>query len=87
MQAAPLMQIPVFLTLFLAPVWLPYKLLTGWVHAAATVNPMTRILETERGFIAGEPIHVALAFLVAAGLVAAGLVWARGGLHSAERAA
>ena len=35
MQAGPAMQVPVFLFLFLAPVWLPYDLLTGWVHAAA----------------------------------------------------
>ena len=87
MQAAPLMQIPVFLLLFLAPVWLPYDLITGWVHAAASVNPMTLILETERGFIAGDPVRVLIAFAVAAALVGVGLIWARGGLRSAERAA
>ena len=37
MQAGPAMQMPVFLLLFLAPVWLPYELLTGWVHAAAAL--------------------------------------------------
>jgi ABC-2 type transport system permease protein len=87
MQAGPLMQIPVFLLLFLAPVWLPYDLITGWVHAAASVNPMTRILETERGFIAGDPVHVLITFAVAVALVGATLIWARGGLRSAEQAA
>jgi len=87
MQAGPLMQIPVFLLLFLAPVWLPYDLITGWVHAAASVNPMTRFLETERGFVAGDPVHVVIAFALAAALVGAALIWARGGLRSAERAA
>jgi ABC-2 type transport system permease protein len=87
MQAGPAMQIPVFLLLFLAPVWLPYDLITGWVHSAATVNPMTRILETERSFLAGDPTKVLLAFAVGVGLVAAAGVWARGGLRSAERAA
>jgi ABC-2 type transport system permease protein len=87
MQAGPLMQIPVFLLLFLAPVWLPYDLITGWVHAAATVNPMTLILTTERGFVAGDPVHVAITFIVAFGLVGGALLWARGGLHSAEQAA
>jgi ABC-2 type transport system permease protein len=87
MQAAPLMQIPVFLLLFLAPVWLPYDLITGWVHAAASVNPMTRFLETGRGFVAGDPVHVLITFALAAALVGAGLIWARGGLRSAERAA
>jgi ABC-2 type transport system permease protein len=87
MQAGPLMQIPVFLLLFLAPVWLPYDLITGWVHAAATVNPMTLILTTERGFVAGDPVHVAITFTVAFALVGGALLWARGGLRSAERAA
>ena len=87
MQAGPAMQIPVFLFLFLAPVWLPYELLTGWVHAAAGFNPATRFLETERGFISGDPTHVLLAFALGAGMVAAGVLWARGGLRSAERAA
>ena len=87
MQAGPAMQVPVFLFLFIAPVWLPYDLLTGWVHAAATLNPATRFLETERGFIAGDPTHVLLAFALGLGMVSVGLLWARGGLRSAERAA
>ena len=87
MQAAPAMQVPVFLLLFLAPVWLPYDLLTGWVHAAATVNPITRFLETERSFLAGDPSQVLLAFAMAIGIAAVSLLWARGGLRSAERAA
>jgi ABC-2 type transport system permease protein len=87
MQAGPAMQVPVFLALFLAPVWLPYDLLTGWVHAAATVNPVTRFLETGRSLLAGDPSRVALAFALAALLVLAGALWARGGLRSAERAA
>jgi ABC-2 type transport system permease protein len=87
MQAGPAMQVPAFLLLFLAPVWLPYDLLTGWVHAAATVNPMTLILETERSLIAGDALRVLAAFAVGLALVAAAALWARGGLHSAERAA
>jgi ABC-2 type transport system permease protein len=87
MQAGPAMQVPAFLLLFLAPVWLPYDLLTGWVHAAATVNPMTLILETERSLIAGDAVRVLAAFAVGLALVAAAALWARGGLHSAERAA
>ena len=49
------MQIPAFLLLFLAPVWVPYDLLTGWVQAAASFNPVTLMLEAGRGFLAGEP--------------------------------
>jgi hypothetical protein len=48
---------------------------------------MTLILTTERGFVAGDPVHVAITFIVAFGLVGGALLWARGGLHSAEQAA
>jgi ABC-2 type transport system permease protein len=87
MQAAPLIQTPAFLLLFLAPVWLPYDLLTGWVHAAASFNPVTLLLDSERGFLAGDPTKVLPAFLVVVVLVAVSALWARGGLRSAERAA
>jgi ABC-2 type transport system permease protein len=87
MQAGPAMQVPAFLLLFLAPVWVPYDLLVGWVHAAATVNPITLVLEAGRGFIAGDPTEVLPAFAVSFGLAALALLWARTGLRSAERAA
>jgi ABC-2 type transport system permease protein len=80
------MQIPVFLILFMAPVYVPLKLLTGWIHAVASVNPATVLIEAGRGFISGSPIHVGLAFSVAAGLVALFVLWARGGLRRAEAA-
>ncbi len=51
MQAGPAMQVPVFLLLFLAPVWLPLDLLTGWVKAAASANPVTLFLGTGRSLI------------------------------------
>jgi ABC-2 type transport system permease protein len=87
MQAGPAMQVPAFLALFLAPVWVPYDLLVGWVKAAAAVNPMTLVLDAERGFLAGDPVKVLPAFGVAALLVAVTALWARGGLRSAERVA
>jgi ABC-2 type transport system permease protein len=86
MQAGPAMQVPVFLMLFLAPVWVPYDLLVGLVLAAASVNPATLLLEASRGFIAGDPAKVLPAFAVLAGLLAVSALWARGGLRSAERA-
>jgi ABC-2 type transport system permease protein len=87
MQAGPAMQMPAFLALFLAPVWVPYDLLTGWVQAAASVNPITLVLEAGRGFIGGDPTKVLPAFAVALGVAAVSVLWARGGLHSAERVA
>jgi ABC-2 type transport system permease protein len=85
-QAAPMMQVPAFLTLFLAPVYVPLDLLEGWIHTAAHLNPMTAVLEAGRGLIAGQPEHVALAFAVAAGLAALLVTWALRGLRSAETA-
>ena len=87
MQAGPLIQTPAFLLLFLAPVWVPHDLLTGWVQAAASVNPVTLVLDTERGFLVGDPTKVLPAFAVVALLVSISLLWARGGLRSAERVA
>ncbi len=86
-QGSPLMQTPVFLILFLAPVYVPITLLQGWIHTAARFNPVTYILEAGRGFISGNPVNVFLAFMLAFGLVGGFLLWARLGLRRAERAA
>ena len=63
------MQTPVFLILFLAPVYVPLALLKGWIHAVASVNPATALLDAGRGLISGGPGDVALGFACAAGLV------------------
>jgi ABC-2 type transport system permease protein len=85
LQAGPAMQIPVFLILFMAPVYVPLGLITGWVNGAASYNPATALLEAGRGFISGQPDVVRLAYLAGFGLVALGLVWALTGLRKAER--
>jgi ABC-2 type transport system permease protein len=86
LQAGPLMQVPVFLTLFLAPVYVPLELLDGWIHAVASANPATFLLEAGRGLFAGEPSGVGAAFAISFGAVALLAVWALRGLRSAERA-
>jgi ABC-2 type transport system permease protein len=83
-QGGPLMQFPTFLILFLAPVYVPLSLLSGWIHAVASVNPVTALLEAGRGFISGEPTVVALSFTLAATLPVLFALWARGGLKRAE---
>ena len=80
------MQMPVFLVLFFAPVYVPLALLDGWIHTVAVLNPLTRVLESGRGFIAGTPTEVASAFLAAALLGALFLAWAIRGLRNAEAA-
>jgi ABC-2 type transport system permease protein len=83
-QAAPLMQTPVFMTLFLAPVYVPLALLRGWIHSVARLNPLTFMIESGRGFIQGEPTQVAAAFAIAAAMVAFFALWALSSLRRAE---
>jgi ABC-type multidrug transport system permease subunit len=85
-QAGPIMQFPVFLILFFAPVYVPLALLDGWLHTVASVNPVTALLEAGRSLIEGEPRHIALAFGVAFALALAFALWAARGLRNAERA-
>jgi len=76
----------VFVLLFLAPVYVPLPLLTGWIHAVARLNPATIVLQSGRSLLAATPIEVGLAFaLLAAGSLLLA-VFARRGLASAERA-
>ncbi|MBA2460179.1 MAG: ABC transporter permease [Actinobacteria bacterium] len=86
MQAGPVMQMPVFLALFFAPVYVPLDLLTGWIEALATVNPLTYVLEAVRSMLAGDEVHVATAFALVAALGLAFSTWALRGLRSAEAA-
>lgn len=85
-QAGPIMQMPIFLMIFLAPVFVPMDLLDGWLHGVASVNPFTHLVEASRSLLAGSPSGVAVAFLLALGLTALFSVWALRGLQSAERA-
>jgi hypothetical protein len=50
------------------------------------VNPVTRVLESGRGFLAGSPTEVAVAFGAAVALAAAFSLWALRGLRKAEAA-
>jgi ABC-2 type transport system permease protein len=86
LQAGPVMQMPVFLILFFAPVYVPLSLLQGWLHSVASLNPVTQLLETGRDFIAGEPAHAARTFGLALLLGAAFCAWAFRGLRRAEAA-
>jgi ABC-type multidrug transport system permease subunit len=85
-QAAPVMQMPVFLVLFFAPVYVPLDLLEGWIHGVASVNPLTALLEAGRGLISGRPELTLAAFAIVAGLIAGFAAWALRGLRRAEAA-
>jgi ABC-2 type transport system permease protein len=85
-QAGPAMQMPVFILLFLAPVYVPLDLLSGWVRAVAHVNPFTALVEGGRDLISGGPVHAGLVYGVALALLAGFAVWGVRGLRRAEAA-
>ena len=86
-QAGPLMQTPVFLIIFLAPVYVPLNLLKGWIHGVASVNPATAFLEAGRGLISGVQDHTGLAYICAVALILLFSVWMLTGLRKAETSA
>jgi ABC-2 type transport system permease protein len=85
-QAGPLMQTPVFLILFLTPVYVPQELLASWVSNVASANPITPIVESSRNLIAGSYDGVGLAFLCGGGLILLFGIWAVTGMRRAETA-
>jgi ABC-2 type transport system permease protein len=85
-QGAPLMQMPIFLVLFLAPVYVPLDLLSGWIHTVASANPATAFFSAGRDLLAGDSSEVAIAFVIAVGLIAFFGLWAWRSLRSAEAA-
>lgn len=85
LSVAPIMQIPVFVLIFLAPVFVPLELLTGWIRRIADVNPVTFLLEAGRALLAGEPGPIGAAWLV---VLLGGMLlgaWSVWGLRAAER--
>jgi ABC-2 type transport system permease protein len=85
-QAGAIMQLPVFIVLFLAPVYVPLSLLQGWIHAVAKVNPFTALIEGGRDLISGQTFHPALVYGIAVALALAFTAWGIRGMRAAERA-
>ena len=79
------MQMPVFLILFLAPVYVPVDLLHGWIHAVARVNPVTPMLEAAAACCRATRQHRG-GLRLCGRAAGAALPWAARGLRSAERA-
>jgi ABC-2 type transport system permease protein len=86
LQATPLMQVPVFLFLFLTPAYVPRDLLGGWVHSVAPFNPATHVMETVRDLLAGTGSEYLATFGIIAALLAVMFVFAITGLRRAEAA-
>ena len=83
-QSGPVMQIPIFLILFLAPVYVPHDLLTGWIKTVSSFNPATALLQAGRGFISGVHETTGIAFVSGAALAALMALYALRGLRKAE---
>ena len=84
-QAGPVIRTPIFLVLFLAPVFVPLNLLSGWIETLARLNPFTTILDAARGFLAGTPANVLPAYSIGLGLVVVFALWSLYGLRRAEK--
>jgi ABC-2 type transport system permease protein len=61
MRAAAIMQLTVFVVLYVSNAQMPMWLLSGWVHAAARFNPITNVLRLARqGLVtSASPDHMA----------------------------
>lgn len=85
-QGGPLIQLPIFLAFFLAPVFVPLDLLNGWLKTAAEINPVSRVMIAVRDLVAGDTSTMPLAFAVGGALFLLMAVFAVGGLRRAELA-
>jgi ABC-2 type transport system permease protein len=83
MRAAAIMQLTLFLSLFLTTAQAPLEVMEGWLYDVARLNPLTRVLDLARMGFLGDlswsgtwPGLLALAVLSALAMV-----WARTGLN------
>lgn len=75
MAAAPLMQVGVFVLVFLSATQVPMRGLSGWLHTIARINPATNLLRLSRqGFIGPVTWHDTWPGLLAAGGMALALL-------------
>jgi ABC-2 type transport system permease protein len=80
------MQFPMFILLFLTPVYVPQDLLAGWIAHVASVNPLTLVLNTNRDLLAGLSAQIALTWALVLGLIALLSAWSVSGMRKAEAA-
>jgi ABC-2 type transport system permease protein len=85
-QAGPLMQMPIFVVIFLSPVFIPLALMRGWIKQPARVNPFTVFIEQGRNFITGADAKGVLLFVVALAAIFVMTLWSVRGLRAAQRA-
>ena len=85
LTAGTLILIPIFAFLFTTPVFVPRDELDGWLGTIADHNPLTPAMESGRGFLAGDPVSVGLAFGICGGLVVLFALFAVRGMVKAAK--
>jgi ABC-2 type transport system permease protein len=87
MRGAAIMQLTLFLTMFLSSAQTPLNVMSGWLHTVARYNPATNILRLSRqgflGDVTWDGVWGGLVALV--GLSVLTLWFARRGLDSLDR--
>ena len=96
MRGAAIMQLGLFISMFLSTAQAPLSVMTGWLHGVASLNPITNILRMSRqGFVnhtvngqtvgTGVTWHDTWGGLIAiVGLSAAAVIFARRGLNKLD---
>lgn len=92
MRAAAIMQLTMFVVIYLSTAQMPLPLLEGWLHTVARLNPMTNILRLARqGLVTQSNVdHLSWAntwggLIAIAGMSAVTLTFARRGLNKLDR--
>lgn len=87
MRAAAVMQLTLFLSLFLTTAQAPLSIMEGWLHTVARLNPLTNVLRVARvGFLGDITFDDVWGGLVALVVIGALAMWfARRGLDRLDR--
>ncbi|RLE25706.1 MAG: hypothetical protein DRJ50_02405, partial [Actinobacteria bacterium] len=87
MRAAALMQLTLFIGLFLTDAQVPLFIMEGWLHTVARVNPFTNILRLAReGWVTDISWNNTWGGLLSLGIIAGLTLWfARRGLNKLDK--
>ncbi|MHB1809007.1 MAG: ABC transporter permease [Solirubrobacteraceae bacterium] len=84
-RVGPFMYTPILVVLFLTPVYVPTRLLGGWLRWLINVNPATLMVDGTRALVAGSQGSVGRGLAWWAGICALLAVWALRAAYRAPR--
>lgn len=92
MRGAAVMQLTMFVSLYLTPAQVPLPLTTGWLHAVARINPVTNILRLARQGLVSKTSPDALSWantwgglIAILGMSVLALIFAKRGLAKLDK--